>query len=108
MRVGEVFVDHIEFKKLHDVGFYPGSLNIEASSRFAFLTHNKKKKQFIVNFLLVDPFYGECQIALFQSSNRFDAGHFAAKKDRDVMVKNIMYATKKNTKDIDFELKIIT
>lgn len=61
----EVFVDHIEFSKLVDVGFYPGSLKIEASSRFAFLTQNKQKRQFIVNFLLVDPFYGQPQIALF-------------------------------------------
>ena len=101
-------MDHIEFKNLHDVGFYPGNLNIEACSRFAFLTLNKKKKQYIVNFLLVDPFYGQCQIALFQSTRRFNSHTFASKRERDVIIKNIMYATKKNNKDIDFELKIIT
>ena len=39
----EVFVDHITFNNLEDIGFYGDKLKIEASSLFAFLTYNEKE-----------------------------------------------------------------
>lgn len=72
----ETFIDHVQFRKLSDIGFYPGNLSIEASSRFAFLTYDKRKKEYIVNFLAVDPYYGETQFAIFKSTKRVDLDEF--------------------------------
>jgi hypothetical protein len=41
--INETFLDHIEYNKLKDIGFYPNGINIEAASRFAFLTFDKKE-----------------------------------------------------------------
>ena len=64
---------------------------MEASSRFAFLTYDKKEKTIINNFLICDPYYDDIAIALFKSSKTFNSKTFFGKKDKDVIIKNIMY-----------------
>jgi hypothetical protein len=61
----ETFVSFVEYKSLKDIGFYPGKLRIEMCSNFTFLTHNKFTNKIVVNFMLVDPYYYEVQIAIF-------------------------------------------
>tara|TARA_B110000285_G_C15121381_1_gene617367 strand:+ start:2391 stop:2600 length:210 start_codon:yes stop_codon:yes gene_type:complete len=67
---------------------------MEASSRFAFLTAektSKKEKKINVNFLICDPYYDDIQIALFKSTKSFSSREFFGKKDKDVIIKSIMY-----------------
>jgi hypothetical protein len=89
----EIFIDHIQYNKLEDIGFYPNNLKIEASSRFAFLTYNEHDLEIIINVLICDPYYGDVQMALFQASKnkRFNSRAFFGKKYKDVMIKSIMY-----------------
>ena len=65
MNKHEIFIAHLQFNKLEDLGFYPDKLFLEASSIFAFLTLDKKSKKVIVNILIVDPYYGDTQFAIF-------------------------------------------
>ena len=64
----EIFVAHLEFKELEDIGFYPNNLFLEASSIFSFLSLDKKLKKVIINVLIVDPYYGDTQFAVFRST----------------------------------------
>jgi hypothetical protein len=67
----ETFMDHINYNIEKDIGFYPNGLNMDGTSRFAFLTFNKKDKTIINNFLICDPYYDDIKIALFKSSKTF-------------------------------------
>ena len=84
----ENFVDFIEFNKLKDLGFHVKGLRIEACSRFAFLTLNKKSQRMFVNVLFVDPYYTDTEICLFKSKKSFI---FDSANTKDVIVKSIMY-----------------
>jgi len=79
--MNEIFLDHIQYNKLKDIGFYPNGLNIEAASRFAYLTFDKKEKTIINNFLICDPYYDNIQISLFKSTQHFSSSAFFGKKD---------------------------
>ena len=50
-------MDHIMYNREKDIGFYPNGMKMEACSRFAFLTYDKKEKTIINNFLICDPYY---------------------------------------------------
>ena len=56
--------------------------------------------------MIVDPFYQNIQIALFKSTKIFPRDTKNFKLD-DVMVKSIMYCTKADSKDINFDVKMI-
>ena len=60
----------------------------------------------MVNFLLIDVYYSKPQIALFKSTKFLNKPY--GKKYEDVEIKNIMYCTKNNEKDTDFEVKCLT
>ena len=81
-------------------------LRIEMCSNFVFLTYNSRLKRTFVNVMLIDPYYYDVQFALFKSTKFFDDKDY--KKQNDVMVKNIMYCTKKKAKDTDFLVKLLT
>jgi len=102
----ESFVSFVEFNKFEDIGFYPDNLRIEMCSHFCFLTRDKKTNTNLINFLLIDPYYEHTQIALFKSHMRFPIHN--SKKFEDVVIKNIVYCTKKNKNDTDFEIKCLT
>jgi hypothetical protein len=104
----EIFIAHLHFNELEDLGFYADNLFLEASSIFAYLTLDKKEKQIIVNILIVDPYYGETQFAIFQSTKRFAENDYFGKKDYDVMISNFAYTNKENENDRNFDLKVIT
>ena len=70
---GEHFANFIDFDEYEDIGFASCGLHIEACSRFAYLTYNTEKKHFIINLLLVDPFYEKLQISIFRSTGHIDA-----------------------------------
>ena len=59
LKDNEIYLAHLLFKDLEDVGFYPNNLFLEASSIFAFLTLDKKNKEVIINVMIVDPYHGE-------------------------------------------------
>ena len=84
----ENFVDFIEFNNLTDLGFNVKGLRIEACSRFAFLTLNKKSQRMFVNVLFVDPYYTDTEICVFKSKKCFI---FESSETKDVIVKSIMY-----------------
>jgi len=75
---------------------------MDGTSRFAFLTFDKKANTVINNFLICDPYYDDIQIALFKSSKTFSQKQFYGERHNDVILKNIMYRNQDN------ELKIIT
>lgn len=54
---GEKFISFVEFNSKQDIGFYPNQLRLELCSHFAFLTHERKSNQAIVNLLFIDPYY---------------------------------------------------
>ena len=64
------FVDYHCFE---DIGFYPNELRIEMSSNFVFLTFDKKLNQTMVNVLIIDPYYKQVEIAIFQSNKCFES-----------------------------------
>ena len=108
MKDNEIYLAHLLFKDLESVGFYPNNLFLEASSIFAFLTLDKKNKEVIINVMIVDPYHGETQIAVFQSTKRFEEKDYFGKRDYDVMVRNYAYTDKDNEVDIDFDIKMMT
>ena len=59
-----------------------------------------------INLLIVDPYYEEIQIAIFKSSRYISIPY--NKKYHDIIIKNVMYSTRKNKNDIDFKLKLVT
>ena len=77
-------------------------MKMEATSRFAFLTYDKKAKTIINNYLICDPYYDDIQIALFKASETFSSKSFFGNKNKDVIIRNIMYKNHYN------ELKIVT
>jgi hypothetical protein len=103
----EFFVSFVEYRKFEDIGFYPGDLRIEMCSNFTFLTHNRDTNQMVVNFMLIDPYYYDVQIGIFKSTSSFE-DPIKNKKHQDVMIKNVMYCTKKSKRDTDFEVKLLT
>ena len=104
----EIFLSYLYFKEDEDIGFYPNDLFIEASSKFAFLTIDRFKKEVIMSLLIVDPYYYETQFAYFRSSRRFNQKDFFGKKEYDIMIKNYAYCTKENANDKNFDLKVVT
>ena len=104
----EIFVAHLEFKELEDIGFYPNNLFLEASSIFSFLTLDKKLKKVIINVLIVDPYYGDTQFAVFRSTRQFDEKDYFGKMDYDVMIRNYAYTDKEDEKDMNFNVKMVT
>ena len=95
-------MDHIKFNREKDIGFYSNGMKMEATSRFAFLTYDKKAKTIINNYLICDPYYDDIQIALFKSSKTFSSKSFFGKKNKDVIIRNIMYRNQEG------ELKIVS
>ena len=87
----EKFFGFIEFSNFLDLGFIPKGLAQEACSHFAFLTLNKSSQKILVNVMLIDPYYSDIQISLFQSSSFFYEKLGA--KYYDIVLKSIMYNT---------------
>ena len=86
---GEHFVNFIDFNDYQDIGFTTCGLQIEACSRFAYLTFNTEKKHFVINVLLIDPYYGKLQISIFRSTGHIDAMNLSQYKD--TIIKTTMY-----------------
>ena len=57
---------------------------------------------------MIDPYYGQTQFAIFQSTKRLTESEFFGKKDYDVMIKSFAYTNKENENDRNFDLKVIT
>ena len=60
----------------------------------------------MINVLIIDPYYKQVEIAIFQSNKCFETRK--SKKFQDIVIKNIMYTTKKSKNDTDFEIKLLT
>jgi hypothetical protein len=58
--------------------------------------------------MIVDPYYGETQFAIFRSTRQFAEKEYFGKKDYDVMVRNYAYTNKENEEDVDFDIKMVT
>ena len=81
------------------------------SSNFAFLTESRHSRKMYVNILQVNP-YKKCKdgaqlqptFKVFRSTRYFEAFPFS---ERDIIVKNIMYHTKKHELDMSYDFKIV-
>jgi len=100
------FVNFIEFNNLDDIGFYPGNLRIQCCSVFAFLTQSTTSQNMNVNLLIVDPYYSDIQIAIFKSTKLISLP--THKKYQDIVIKSVMYSTRKNQNDTDFKVQLVT
>jgi len=101
-------VSFVEWNHFEDFGFYGDNLRIEASSFIVYLTKKTGKKggDVHLNFMIVDPFYQNIQIAIFKSTKIFAKDPKNLKLE-DCLVKTIMYCTKADPKDINFDVKMI-
>lgn len=102
----EGFVSLIEFNRFEDIGFNPSDINIESNSHFAFLTFDRLKCQSTVNLIFIDTNRTEPTFKFLRSTKRIISK--CSRLEEDVVIKNIMYSTKKNNMDYDYEIKILT
>ena len=68
---------------------------------------SKKDPVANVNVLLVDPFNDKPQIATFKSTKSVELSAEEADKENDIIVKCIMYNTKANKDDKNYDVKVL-
>ena len=61
--VNEKFVDFLNYNSLNSIRFNQPKINIDVCSHIVFLT--KKRKRFIVNVMLIDPYLKKEAFMLF-------------------------------------------
>lgn len=59
-----------------------------------------------INILIIDPYYSEIQMAIFKSSKIIQVPN--QKKYQDIVIKSVMYTTKRNKIDTDFKVQLVT
>ena len=99
----------VSFNHYHDIGFYPKDLNLECSSRFAFITTCSAPNSAVfknkLNLLIIDPYPDQIQVALFTSNYYYDHSIFNM---NDFLKVNIVQSNMQKKNDRKFKTYIWT
>ena len=79
-------------------------MDIAGNSHFAYLTYDGKLEVFELNLLFVDIYHDNPDFKLFKSTRVFPCN---VKKDKDIMVKAIVYSTENRGTGTDHTIKLL-
>lgn len=100
----EAFMSFVAFNSFRDIGFSPGELDIAGNSHFVFLTFDGQTETYYLNLLFVDIYHEKCDFKLFKSTRVFSIDE---KKDKDILVKAIVYSTEEKASGTDYTIKLL-
>ena len=77
-------------------------------SSFVFLTKKKigDEKRVLANIIMINPYLSSVKAAVFQSTKYFEKVKFHL--NQDMVIKNIMFCTKKSEFDTNYKVKLLT